>query len=312
VRRRSEMISIRKILFPTDFSVCADAALAWSVMLAQGFDSELIMFHAVVLHGDDAGDEVYSRFPDLEKVNRAREQSADSKLGKAISGIDKLVVRQKVRRGFSAPDEIINYAREEKADLIVLGTHGRKGLQHLLLGSVAERVVRFADCPVLAVRCLPDRPRREVVLNRIVLPVDFSAHNDRAARYATVLAASLGAEIEVVHVFTRGIPPTFYSIGKESIFEVDTGLVGRAEQAINDFMRRAGVEKPYRTTLVEGRPAEEIAKAAAKGDCSLVVMSSHGAGAVERMLIGSTTERVLRLAECPVLVIKPGEREFVK
>lgn len=306
------MISVKKILFPTDFSGGADAALAWAAKLANSFEAELIMFHAVVLHGDDVGEEVYSRFPDLDQVSEALLEHADSRLGKSASGLGDLKIRQMVRRGLSASDEIIRFAQDEAVDLIVMGTHGHKGLRHLILGSVTERVVRYADCPVMAVR-LPGTPPHETVkLNRIVLPVDFSEFNRLTARYAHALAEIFSAEIEAVHVFEQTVHPSFYAIGVQSIFEVDTDLKGRAEKAVEDFMRDAGVDMQFKCTLVEGRSAEEIAKVAARNTGSIVIIGSHGSGGLERLIMGSTTEKLLRLAECPVLVVKPDERDFVK
>ena len=301
------MISMKKILFPTDFSECADAALAWAMMLARSFDAELIMFHAVVLHGDDVGDEFYSRFPDLDKLTQVLLSNADSRLVKAIEDLGKITVRRKVRRGISAPDEIIDFARDEAVDLIAMGTHGRRGLRHLILGSVAERVLRHADCPVPTVKKAA-KPMHDVVrLQKIVLPVDFSEANKQAVRYACALAGALDAEIEVVHVFEQSVHPSFYAIGKKSLMEVDPGLESRAELAINEFMQEIGADTKFTYTLVEGSPAEEIAKAAAKNRDAMIVIGSHGAGALERLVVGSTTEKVLRLAECPVLVTKPGD-----
>jgi len=306
------MISMKKILFPTDFSRCAESALAWSTMLAKNFEAELTMFHAVVLHGDDVGDEVYSRFPDLNSLIKTLEENADTRLETAIPDRGEVSVRQVVRRGISAAEEIINFAESEKFDLIAIGTHGRRGLGKLLLGSVADRVIRFCSCPVLAVRCRGDETPGVVDIDRIMLPIDFSEPSRLAARYALALAGAVGVELEVVHVIDQTVHPSFYSVGKESLFELDPDLRARAEAAISDFMKEAGADVGYTTTITEGRPSSEIARLAKETRNTLVVIASHGAGALERVMIGSTTERVVHQADCPVLVVKPGVRDFVE
>ena len=305
------MIALNRILFPTDFSECADAALAWAIMLATKFEAELTLFHAVVLHSDDVGDEVYSRFPDLDRCIESLVDEADGRLGRAVPAGGKLVVRRQVRRGIRASDEIVGYCAEGAFELVVMGTYGRRGLGHLLLGSVAERVVRLAPCPVLTVHHDAEHPGDIAELRRVVLPIDFSDPSRLAVRYAVTFARALGAELEVAHVFERGVHPSFYSIGRESVFEVDPGLRERAEEAIGEFMREAGADLPYRSVLLEGKPAAEIAKLAGSDRNTMVVLATHGAGGLERAMLGSTAERVVRLAGCPVLTVKPGEHDFV-
>jgi nucleotide-binding universal stress UspA family protein len=306
------MISIKKVLFPTDFSPCADHALVWAIMLAKNFESELTMFHAVVLHGDDVGEEVYSRFPDLDQVAQTLMDNADTRLETAIPDKGEVSVRQVVKRGVSASDEILGYAAKEGVDLITLGTHGRTGLGKFLLGSVADRVIRNSDCPVLAVRCSADTQPGLADFASVVLPVDYSDHSALAARYAAAFASAVGVELKVVHVIDRSVHPSFYSIGKENLLQLDPELKGRAEAAIDDFMLAAGIPVGYEKVILEGRPAAEITRfAQACGRC-LIVIASHGAGALERLMIGSTTEKVIRTAHCPVLVVKRGEREFIK
>lgn len=305
------MISIKKVLFPTDFSECADAALPWAVAIAKNFESELTMFHAVVLHGDDVGDEVYSRFPDFDKIIQIVMKNANTRLDQTIPDKDEVSIRQRVGRGISAADEILDLSIEEEMDLIVLGTHGRKGLRHLILGSVAEQVVRYAPCPVLTVRCPSDGPSEYADLKRIVLPVDFSEHSKLAARYAVALAEKASAELVVMHVIDQTVHPSFYSVGKESLLELDLELQNRTKAAIVEFMVEAGAKIDFGCEVAEGKPAAEITRYADANKDSLIIIASHGAGAMERLLMGSTAERVVRMAESPVLVVKLGERDFV-
>lgn len=148
------MIAIKNVLVATDFSECSDAALTYARALAGQFGARLHVLHAVEFIGavDVAGIGVYSMAaPELldEIENTARAQ-----LDKMISASDRDLLKVKVVLASVSPPAtaIVQYAKDENIDLIVVGTHGRRGLSHLLLGSVAERVVREAPCPVLTVR----------------------------------------------------------------------------------------------------------------------------------------------------------------
>ncbi len=301
------MISMKKILFPTDFSECADHALVWAIMLAKNFEAELTMLHAVVLHGDDVGEEVYSRFPDLDQVVETLIENADTRLETSIPDKGEVNIRQAVRRGVSAAEEILEFVEQEGTDLITIGTHGRSGLGKFLMGSVADRVIRRCSCPVLAVRCGDGPPPERVDIRSILLPIDFSDHSEFAARYAFTLAGTIGAELRVVHVIDQTVHPSFYAVGKESLLELDPDLRARAEAAIDDFLRDVSGGIPYEKEIVEGKPAAEIARLSKEGRDCLIVIASHGAGGLERLMMGSTTEKVVHMTECPVMIIKRSE-----
>jgi len=147
------MIQLNRILFPTDFSELSVHALSYARAFAEAYDAELHVLHVV--------DEAYAYWlvmgpnslpagPPPEELAAAAEKQMDKFVSEKISGAGMPIVKH-VRMGRPFL-EIIHYAREQDIDLIVLGTHGRSGLRHALLGSVAERVVRKAPCPVLTIR----------------------------------------------------------------------------------------------------------------------------------------------------------------
>ena len=304
------MIAIKKIMFPTDFSESADAALGMALLLAKNFEAELIMFHSVVLHSDDVGEDVYSRFPDLNECISMLIENADSKLEKTIDDSGRLTVKQIVRRGLSTVDEILNYANEEKVDLLVMGTHGRRGISHFLLGSVTEQVVRAADCPVLTIRKSAAASEKNDI-RRILLPIDFSEDSVLAARYSNVLCKILDARLEVIHVIDSNVHPAYASVGIDTPSKLDSELKPRVEGAIKEFMSKAQTSIDYKITVRDGNPAKEISACAEDQDDTMIIIASHGEGYLERMIMGSTTERVIRLSKCPVLTVKLHERGFV-
>ena len=121
--------------------------------LAKQFDAELHLLHVVVLHQDDPHS-LGQAFPGLEELHQRMEEAAASEMKRSIDGPRDAGLRvvEAQKRHVAAAPAILEYAEREDVDLIVLGTHGRRGLRRFLLGSVAEEVVRSAHCPVLTYR----------------------------------------------------------------------------------------------------------------------------------------------------------------
>lgn len=145
------MLRIGKVLFPTDFSELSEAAWGYALTLARAFGAEVLLLH--VVSEPPAGSVLYEIGSSPEGFVRTATEEAKRLMAELVSGAadPKVAITPQVRRGLEFR-EINAAARENGVDLIVMGTHGRTGLSHLLIGSVAERVVRTAPCPVLTVR----------------------------------------------------------------------------------------------------------------------------------------------------------------
>ena len=144
------MISIARILVPTDFSEFGELALEYGAALAEKFSSDLYLLNVI----DDyfiLAPEANLALPDRKQYLQDLETASAQNLSKLLRGVSLPRVSQHTVVG-RAYAEIVRYANEQRIEMIVMGTHGRSGLSHLLLGSVAERVVRTAGCPVLTVR----------------------------------------------------------------------------------------------------------------------------------------------------------------
>ena len=305
-------MKIRKVLFATDFSEHAETALAHAIWYAHEFGAELHMLHAVVLHGADPANPELD-FPDVEKAAREIRTWARMRMravGDRLDSEDLEIVRAE-RRGIAAAPAILEYAREEDVDMVVMATHGRRGVRRMLLGSVAEEVVRTAARPVLTVR--PDgigthgEPPR-----RVLVPVDFSEHSDRALRYGAALSERTGAELHALHAVPEMSFPDAYFAEAAEI----RALAKAAEDRVPERLHRnvhevLGEDAEVRTHIEAGAPARAVADYAEEANVDLVVLSSHGRTGLERMVMGSVAEGVVRSAPCPVLTIKAFGKDLL-
>ncbi len=296
------MLQFDKILFPTDFSDCASHAFPYVLHLAREFRAEVHLLHALVLHDTDPGNAAH-RLPDVEGLYQVLEAHAESQLAKAIEDHgDGVTFRCAQLRSISAAGAILEYAAEHNIDLIALGTHGRRGLRRLLLGSVAEEVVRLAPCPVLTV---PERAEASSPgqVRRILVPVDFSENARLALTSASQLAGLYGARLEVLHVVDQVVYPDFYPPLVPPVGVAGDELRERSEARLKELL--AGVPHPDAKTHVgSGRASPEIVRFADELPADLIVIASHGLTGFRHMLLGSVTEQVVRSAPCPVFTVK--------
>lgn len=305
------MITIQRILFPTDFSRCANQAFVQAVQLAKRHGAELHVLHAYVPYEDHtslltvvpAAPEVRPGAtiltpPMLQVLEQQQAQT--------------LRITQNVVRDISVGPVIIDYAREHEVDLIVMGTHGRRGIGHLFLGSVAEEIVRFAPCPVFTIRETME-PHEAGAFRKILVPVDFSKHAEQAVRYAKELAILYGAELQLLHIVEEQLHPALYATGRSSIFEfmpeIETTSVREIERMLMDS---GGPEVQVEIHIREGRAARDIVKFAESHASDLIVIATHGLTGIEHLLLGSVTEKVVRFSRVPVFTVKPFGTSLLK
>ncbi|MFQ5889557.1 MAG: universal stress protein [Gemmatimonadota bacterium] len=299
------MLRIARILFPTDFSACSNHAFPYAERLAQRYGAELHMLHALALHAADPADPAH-RFPEVEEVTLGTTDGGDG--AATTSGVRVFHAQQ---RGFSAASVILDYAVEHHIDLIVMGTHGRRGLRRFVMGSVAEEVVRFARCPVLTVR-EDEKTKTSGDFRRIVAPVDFSQHSRLAVSHARELASALKARLDLLHVVHEVVYPDFYfpsTIRPLGAQELREEAIRRLEALLEST---EGPPVEGETAAVVGSVAHEIARYAKEKDADLIVIASHGLTGILDVLLGSVTERVVRQAPCSVLTLKATGKSLLE
>jgi nucleotide-binding universal stress UspA family protein len=287
------MLDIRRILFPTDFSECAQGALPHAIRLAELHDADLRLLHVLVLHATSAI-EAIEPFPGEDDAKEALEATARHRGGARVT--------HHVTRAIEAAPAILDDADAHRIDLIVIGSHGRRGIRRLLLGSVAEEVLREAECPVLIVR-QEKEPSTEVDVKRILIPLDFSKHTALALDYARELADGFGASLDLLHVVEVPTYPDFYVPFSAALETTAVRQDARDRlEVLADPLRAA---HDVGTHVKVGRTALEVTEFAENGGHDLIVLPSHGYSGLERVLLGSVAEGVLRRTPCPVLTVKP-------
>ncbi len=309
--------AVRRILVPTDFSSCAQTALAQKISLAHQYGAELHLLHVMSSHDEDPYSLVY-QVSDRDALYRQQHELCAGKLAELLSveAATGLVTHRHLRRAFSIAPAIMELVEEKNIDCVVIGGHGRRGVRRFLLGSVAEEVVRLAPCPVLTVReqPLPDGPppRDFADLSRILVPVDFSEHSRTALGTAKELAAT-GTRLELVHVVEIPVFPNYYDVlnnpGQEYAFPQ---IALKVEETIARFVQDTpGPDVECEITVLEGAAANNITDHAAQAGADLIVIATHGLTGFLHLLLGSVTEKVVRSAPCPVLTLKSQPRAAV-
>ncbi|HJT45364.1 MAG TPA: universal stress protein [Chthoniobacterales bacterium] len=294
---------IRNILVPVDFSELSVVAIDQAKRLAERFDAVIHLTHIHEFYYPSGL--VAPTMPLLPFSIVDYEKDMEKKMREQLRA---LAVRQGLHAaayhvGVGTPtySDICLLAKEIPADLIVMPTHGYTGLKHILLGSTTERVVQHANCPVFVVR-KSDSARNGI--QRILVPVDFSACSLAGLHYAIKFAHQFGAEILVQHVIDFGpvYLPDNYGIYDLSKYR---DLARKyAKDQMREFTRLADFGKvKFETAITVGSAAQEICLLAANRAVDLVLTSTHGRTGFKHVLIGSTAEKLVRQASCDVLVV---------
>ncbi|GAB4368404.1 MAG: universal stress protein [Calditrichia bacterium] len=294
-------MEIKKILVPVDFSEFSDKALEYAIEFAKQFDASLTLFHAIIIFQEDVDEEQR-----LEAYQEWVKNHEDRITRRIVGHRQKahghgIQVDTVVQRGISPADVILEYIEENNFDLIVMGTHGRSGLKHLFLGSVAEKVSRISKIPVLTVH----RSVKEFQMQNLLVAVDFSPYSKEATDYAVALAKKFHSRIKFIHVIEKEIHPSFYASGISSIFEIDTDLEQRVIENMKTFLEdQLQPEGQYDYIVKEGRPHKEIVEFSQEDHTDMIIIASHGLTGLDYILLGSTAEKVVRWANSPVLIVK--------
>jgi nucleotide-binding universal stress UspA family protein len=302
------MLEIRRILCPVDFSDPSLRALRHASTLAGWYASAVTaLFVDTTLPFEDAADVGSFVVAQTAVLETARSSRVLQDLRGFVSRVaGDRAVDVEVEETTGVADAIVRRAGTLAADLIIMGTHGRTGIKHLLLGSVAERVLRTAPCPVMVVPPHDSVPTSAVSFKHIVCAIDFSESSLAALRWALSLAEEADAHLWLLH--TIEVPPELRVstiITDDEIDELNAATRADALSRLRSLIpAEAAAFCSVETATASGEAAHAILRFAADHDADLVVMGAQGHGAIDRLVFGSKTRDVIAGATCPVLTVR--------
>lgn len=294
-------MKVQRILFPTDFSPASEVALDHALFQAGVYNAELHIVHAVTWNDQEKLS--LARLPDADSIMMHMQNVARVQLHETLERHrDKpFRIREKCLIGPRASESILKYIEEQEIDLMVMGTHGRQGLYYFLMGSVAEEIVRLSTCPVITVR--EKGPHAQLApVRKVLVPIDFSDASRRALAHARWEAETHDAELLVMHVvqsvdFPSNGPEAGFTFLREWLPKIKKEQEANLHRMMTEIK---GPEVPYTVIVDVGNPAQDIIAAAKKHDVDYIVMPTNGRRGLNRLIMGSTAERIIRTSPCPV------------
>ena len=294
------MLKIKVILCPVDFSEFSARAYRYALSLAEHYGAQVVVQHVAELWrypsaGFAASAALYDEFCQSVCENGKEQLQKFVKSNTPGAFHPDLAVHEGI-----APDSILSFAQALKADGIVMGTHGQRGFDRLMLGSVTERVMRNASCPVLVVRnpsrdlMATDKDGRHVHhLRQILFCTDFSENSERALNYAVSAAEEYDAELTLLHVLEEATGPA----------NTEKAITAATDQLDKLISPEARKTLRIKLAVRSGKPYRQIIQFAEDGQSDMVAMGVRGRGALDLAVFGSTTYRVMQLGPCPVLAV---------
>jgi len=295
---------VRTVVAATDFSSTAARALQQAAELAHERGARLVLVHVTGLQPFSLGGPRPAALPpDFESaVREAAQKRLDAAAAEVpVEGLE----METVLENGTPSERLVEVAEREHADLVVLGTRGLSGLRHLLLGSTASAVVRGAPCPVLTVHPGDEVSLRD--LRTVVVPTDFSEDADHAVDELGRLFGphARGARVVLLHVYHLPLllEPLFGDVRViPASFDEISGQLREDLEPAAERLRAAGFEVDV--DVREGDPSAVVVQRAEDLGADLVAMGTRGRSGLRHVLLGSTAERVVQHASCPVLSVR--------
>jgi len=283
--REAGPITLRHILCAVDLSDFSAPALAHSVAWAEWFGATVTALHVF----------------DSKVPPASIERELELMTAAIASGGTPFTLR--TAEGDPAR-EVVRLAQELDTDLIVVGTHGRSGYDRVTLGSVAEKVLRKASCPVMTLPPSAPRTPDTVLARQILCPVDFSSCSQLALEFALAVASKANGTVTALNV-VEAIDNEEEADRPEYIAELRRRQCQTAQQSVQELTASLSSGSSEIAHLVGlGRPYREILRHAAERQADLIVMGVRGRGPIDLTLLGSTTNHVVRRAACPVVTVR--------
>jgi nucleotide-binding universal stress UspA family protein len=294
------MVEFKKILCPVDFFKASSKAFDYALRLAANYGARVHVLHVVA----PVISSVYGAPFSVEDLTAGFEKESKKLLEKYKNQAAKANIRltTEVRLG-DIDLGILHSIEDQKADLVVMGTHGRRGFERFILGSVTERMIRHCPVPLLTIGVAKKGRPSSPKTRRLLVTTDFSAGTAEAVAHALSIGQRFQAKVTLLHVL--------HDEAAQAAGKYRDSLIRGIELQLHKFIpERAFDWCEIETRIEDGAPSTVIPNLVEAGGFDLVVMNIHGKRLIDRALVGSTAERTLRAAAgvCPVLLIPPAKK----
>jgi len=294
------MINIKNILCPVDFFPASDAAVNYAAGLAANYDAAVHLLHVVT--PVPAG--VYEYAIDTAALVKSVEESSKDEMNKLVARLKGMGITAKTEIVVGdVYDEIKGSIEVLKPDLIVMGTHGRRGVERWFMGSTTEKLLRHSPVPLVTISAIGENVFNVPRFQRILVTTDFSDGTPDALAYAFSVAQENESQVTLLHVL--------HDVSADLSGKYRDSLINGLRRQLDDMVPAEARNWCDIVTRVEtGVPYRIILRTIEDERPDLLVMNIHGKGMLDRALLGSTAERVVRAASCPVMMIPPMKRKL--
>jgi nucleotide-binding universal stress UspA family protein len=294
------MITIAKILVPVDFFPASDAAVNYAAGIAANYDASVHLLHVITPIA--AG--TYEYAIDTTEMMKSMEETTMEEMNKLVAKVKQAgaFAKAEVRVG-DVYDEIKRAIEVIKPDLVVMGTHGRRGVERWFMGSTTEKVLRHSPVPLVTINAMGEKSVTAPRFRRILVTTDFSEGTTDALAYAFSVAQENESQVMLLHVL--------HDVSVDLSEKYRGPLIIGVRRELDDMVPAEARNWCNIVTRVEtGVPYRVILRMLEDWKIDLLVMNIHGKGMLDRALLGSTAERVVRAASCPVMMIPPLKRKL--
>jgi len=300
------MFKLNAVVCATDLSEGSNKAVPIAAQMAGHHGAKLIIAHIIDLPAVTPYGET---MVDPQELRSRVEQSAKAQITDILASSEKVEWELNIAIGYPAK-EILQIVEDTGADMVVAATHTRSGIERLLLGSVSRKLMHTLNVPLLIVP--GDMPPEQLArpLEDILIACDFSPDSGNAVRWGIDFSQAFGAKLFMATVIENTQLSQLLKLDPQK----EHGMAEKLQADLHQKLKET-VPEEYRDTIhpetvvLAGQPHEELNKYAILNHIDLIVMGVHGRGLIENLLVGSTTDRLVRLGQFPVMAVRAGTPE---